>query len=134
VPVPQVFEHAPHAFQACAPATARRWGVQICVAESESHGLPPFATWVTTERQREWTPPPHTSSHVDQVPKPDRAQSTGQACSLQVRTSVSFSHRAPPWAAAVATDAVLVWVPEAQLAEQVDHAVNAVRAQSTGQA
>ena len=85
-------------------------------------------------RLRVWEPEPQVLLHVDQLLKADTVQWMGQEPSSQDCETARAEHATPPFAAGVVTVLVRVWVPEAHVLEQADHADHLDTVQSTGQA
>jgi len=79
-------------------------------------------------------PPPHEAEHGDHVRLHAlTTQSTGHACVLHACVCSSAGQAAPPLAAAVTTERVLVETPPPHEAEQGDHVrLHALTTQSTG--
>ena len=78
-PTPHDFVHGDQLFQLNTQSTGHGWALQfrISLRSSAAHEAPPWAEAVTTERQREWTPPPHCSVHLPHAAQPECTQSTG---------------------------------------------------------
>merc|ERR1719454_1715947 len=83
-PVPQDLEQAVQAFQECSQSMGQGWVLQFCSAVETPQAAPPWAAVLTTDLERVWTPPPHTSEQPPKADQPESLQSMGQAKALQV--------------------------------------------------
>jgi hypothetical protein len=72
------------------------WVLQFCSAETGSQALPPWATLVMMDLERVWTPPPQSWEQVEKAVQPERTQSMGQACVLQVLEAEGVGQATPP--------------------------------------
>ena len=79
------------------------WTLHFRDSFGTGQALPPYAGDTVVVRPRCWLPLPHVSVQVDQLSQADTAQSTGQACVLQLENWLVNGHFLPPYAAATAT-------------------------------
>ena len=87
-----------------------------------------------TERLRDCEPPvPHDLLHVDQALNAVTTQTTGHACSLQLRASRRLGHSTPPKLTSVTGLRVRSCEPVPHDLVHVDQALYSDTAQSSGQ-
>ena len=106
--------------------------LHACVSAVCGHAAPPNLG-AALVRVRDWKPAAHEVEQVDQSPKLATTQSTGHACTLQVRASAECGHALPPFAGCVRLR-LRDWKPAAHDVEHVDQAPKAATAQSIGHA
>jgi hypothetical protein len=89
---------------------------------------------VMMDLERVWTPPPQSWEQVEKAVQPERTQSMGQACVLQVLEAEGVGQVTPPLAAEVTTERVLVWEPVPQDLVHAPYLDQPETLQSMGQA
>ena len=103
-------------------------------AAALGHGVPPCSAAVVTVRLRACVPPPHVTEHASNAPHTLSTHATGHGCALHACASTSDAHAAslPPYAAAVVTLRVRVWLPPPQSTLHAPNGPQTDVAQSTG--
>jgi hypothetical protein len=125
-------DHADHALTAHAHAITMHGRVSTFDAAG-GHGVPPFASAVTTDRVRRSSPAPQGCEHVVHAVNADITQLTGQLATLHASGSIVTGHVAPLHAAAVVTGRVRVRVPGPHVVLHDDQFSHAPTAHATGQ-
>ena len=93
--------------------------------------MPPCTATDKTSASRRCTPVPHDTEQAPHLCH-ECTQSTGQACTLQSRCSLSAAHGAPPKSAARVTTRWRSCKPPPHASEQLPQGLNKETTQSTG--
>jgi hypothetical protein len=135
-PAPQVVEQSDHTVNGpTSQSVGQANELQPRLASSGGQALPPNAGGFLTTRTRVLSPStPQVFEQLDQSPKLETAQSTGQSCALHFTVSEAWGQGFPPFVGSCRTARVRVWYPVPHELEQPFQAENAETAQSRGQA